>query len=129
MVDHWDENHHATDDDDAEPHTEDANAARRERTVNAVLQRIATAPARPGIRMIQPALSAWVDIEAWRVPALAAAALVMMVSGAVIAKSDQQPSAETPGAMSGRLPAPLARYLATGEVTPMEWLNTFGGRP
>lgn len=129
MVDHRDEEHDEIDDQEADHQSEGVNAERCERVVDAVLLRIASAPPRVLAAAIQPGPRAWVDIDAWRVPALAAAVLVMMVSGAVIAKSDVQPPQEPPAGLPGPLPAPLARYLATGEVAPMEWLNTFGGHP
>jgi len=129
MVEHRDGDHDRMHDHETDHQGAGVNAERRERVVDAVLQRIASAPPRGVVVALQPGPRVWADIDAWRVPALAAAVLVMMVSGALIAKSDQPLAQETPAGLSGPLPAPLARYLATGEVAPMEWLNTFAGRP
>ncbi|MEP6831768.1 MAG: hypothetical protein ABJB74_00180 [Gemmatimonas sp.] len=141
-----------------------ANDERRERMMEAVLQRIASAPPRvrsaigartatttgPTITAVvgttstpartpastpastpAPTPRAWVDITAWRVPALVAAVLVIVVSGVVILKFDASPPPSLPplGGLLAPLPPPLVRYLATGEVAPMEWLNSYGGRP
>ena len=103
------------------------DAERRERVVEAVLQRIASAPRVVVDRTAIPRV--WVDIASWRVPALAAATIVMVASGAVILTTDRQLPQETVAVSEGGLPVPVARYLQTGVVAPMDWLNSYGGRP
>ena len=129
MVDHRDRDQHESDDQDANHLREGVHAGRRERVIDAVSQRIAAAPPRVVMASIPLAPRVWVDINAWRAPALAAAALVMLVSGVVILKTDNQPSQEMLAGTPGGLPAPVARYLETGIVAPMDWLNAYGGRP
>ena len=107
--------------------THDANAERRERVVSAVLQRIASAPVVAPSELVGIS-NTWVDLAAWRMPALAAAAVIMIVSGIVILKTDKQPSPESVAVSTGGMPATVARYLQTGIVAPMEWLNSYGGQ-
>lgn len=98
-----------------------------ERVVQSVLRRIAAAPPRQvSIETLVVARSV-IDIATWRVPALAAAALIMCVSGLLISRTEVQPPQEVIASRSYELPAPVRRYLETGQVAPMEWLDTFGG--
>jgi hypothetical protein len=99
-------------------------AATRERVVGAVFARISAAPPSAGT-----AGRAWIDLGAWLAPALAAAAIVALVSGAALVTAARSPGAPATVAESLGLPSPLARYLERGPVAPWEWFNTFGGRP
>jgi hypothetical protein len=102
---------------------DDELATRRERVVNAVLARIAAAP-----RAAVPERIPRIDIAVWARPALAAAAVIMIVATASVirgAASDRDPNtvAESLG-----LASPLTRFLETGQVDPWDWLTVFGGR-
>ncbi|MEO7996256.1 MAG: hypothetical protein ABI852_02360 [Gemmatimonadaceae bacterium] len=100
---------------------------REQRVVNAVLQRIATAPTRQTPVETLIVARGRIDLATWRIPALAAAAVVMCVSELLILKADVQTPQETVAKRPDELPAPVRRYLETGQVAPMEWLNTYGG--
>jgi hypothetical protein len=112
-----------TDDEGIGPDPQDA-AARRERVVGAVLARISAAPP-----IAAPEDRARVDLGAWLAPALAAAVVVALVSGAALATASRSGGEPATVAESLGLPAPLARYLERGPVTPWEWFETFGERP
>lgn len=98
-----------------------------ERVVQSVLQRIAAAPPRHVPVDSFVVVRGRIDLLAWRVPALAAAAVIMCVSGLLIMKADVPVPQEVAARRPDELPAPVRRYLETGQVAPMEWLNTYGG--
>jgi hypothetical protein len=105
--------------DESERMTSDdgAESVRRERVVDRVMTRIAAAPpiSRPMVA---------VTMASWTGPVLVAAAAVMIVATAALMRtaSDRaDPVAEALG-----VPAPVARYLATGQSDIRDWLPLSG---
>jgi hypothetical protein len=98
-------------------------AARRERVVQAVLERIAAAPhVGPGYR--PPSI----DLAVWSVPALAAAAVIMIVSGAALLATEPHEAAGGTAIEWLGLSRPVAEYLETGTLAPAAWLDAYGNR-
>jgi hypothetical protein len=97
---------------------------RQERVVRGVLARIAAAP-----RVSPVARTGSTDLIAWTVPVLAAASVIMIVSGrTLLTTSREDPANRTVIEWLG-LPPLVAEYLETGTVTPSLWLNAYGNGP
>lgn len=99
-------------------------AARRERVVHAVLERIVAAQ-----HVAPPYRPPSIDLAVWRVPALAAAAIVMIVSGAALLATPPRESAGGTVIEWLGLSRPVAEYLETGTLAPAAWLDAYGSRP
>jgi hypothetical protein len=99
------------------------NGERSERVVEAVLARIAGAP---GVER-RPAPA--VDLRAWAIPALAAAAVVMALSLASLSQGEPVTPPTVWDAVGVRSGTPLARFVSTGEVDAGRWLFAPEGRP
>ena len=131
-------------------------AARRERVVEQVMARIADAPplasaaplaaASASSALASPAVASSaaapaasevrVDFTPWRLPALAAAAVVLVASAAALARDAAEDIRPRTVAESLGLPMPVTRWLETGEAPPLESLGAlpapappFGGAP
>lgn len=98
--------------DDLSPH--------EQRVVAATLARIAAAPPRRAIS--EP----WIDLRPWWRPALAAAAVVMVVSGWSLIHRPAPRTATTVTEALG-LPAPIARWIDTGDPTAWVQMASEGG--
>jgi len=96
---------------------------RRERVVALVQARIASAP--PFTRTAAP----WMDITAWTVPALAAAAIVIAASIAELASTPGDRATAGTVVEALGLSAPLTTFVTTGEVDPWSWLYPGGSPP
>lgn len=98
-------------------------AVRRERVVRAVLARVATAP-HIGPDYRPPSI----DLAVWSVPALAAAAVIMIVSGATLLATEPHEAATGTAIEWLGLSRPVAEYLETGTLAPAAWLDAYGNR-
>src|SRR5438309_16010 len=83
--------------------------ARRERVVQVVLDRIRVAPA-PTLGERSP----MIDVAAWSVPALAAAVVIIIVSGAAVLMTKQKDPDTVIESLG--LPRQVTQYLETGRV-------------